>query len=138
MQSRSIAQESPSLYTKLTAPFCAAAKRFCDCAHLHFRKGESMKHLSRITLGCIVLAATAAVGQTNGSPQQSQPQSTPKAGRAVNQNRGQQVYEQNCSRCHNAPTGFSSTISGTVARHMRVRANLSEADYKALLRFFNP
>jgi len=51
---------------------------------------------------------------------------------------GQKVFEQNCGRCHNAPQGFSPSISGTVSRHMRVRANLSKADYEALLRFLNP
>jgi cytochrome c5 len=98
-----------------------------------------MKHLGRIALGWLVLAATAvAIGQTNSSPQQSQAQATPKAVHAVNPSRGQQVFEQNCSRCHNAPEGFSPRISGTIPMHMRVRASLSEADYKALLRFFNP
>lgn len=97
-----------------------------------------MKHLGRITLGCLVFAAMAAIGQTNNPPQQSQAQAAPKTVHAVKQNRGQQVFNQNCSRCHNAPEGFSSSISGTIARHMRVRANLSEADYKALLRFLNP
>ena len=97
-----------------------------------------MKHLSRITPGCLVLAATVAIGQAKSSPQQSQPQATPKAVHAVNPDRGQQVFDQNCSRCHNAPEGFPPSVSGTVARHMRVRANLSEADYKALLRFLNP
>jgi mono/diheme cytochrome c family protein len=98
-----------------------------------------MKHLSRITVGCLALgAAMAAIGQTTSSPQQSQPQAKPNAVHAANPDRGQQVFNQNCSRCHNAPEGFSSSISGTVARHMRVRASLSEADYKALLRFLNP
>lgn len=97
-----------------------------------------MKHLSRIVLGCFVLATAAAViGQTNSSPQQSQPQATPKAVHD-NPDRGQRVFNQNCSRCHNTPEGFPPSISGTVARHMRVRANLSDADYKALLRFLNP
>jgi cytochrome c2 len=97
-----------------------------------------MKHLSRITLGCLVLAATAAIGETKSSPQQTQPQVAPKAVHAVKPDRGQQVFDQNCSRCHNAPEGFSQSISGTIAMHMRVRANLSDADYKALLRFLNP
>ena len=52
--------------------------------------------------------------------------------------RGQAVYDQNCSRCHNAPEGFSSHISATVAMHMRSRALLSQADYQALLQFLNP
>jgi cytochrome c5 len=51
---------------------------------------------------------------------------------------GQKIFEQNCSRCHNAPMGFSPRISGTVVRHMRVRAGLSEQDAQALMRFFNP
>jgi cytochrome c5 len=51
---------------------------------------------------------------------------------------GQQVWEQNCSRCHNAPQGFSSRISGTIVRHMRVRAGLSKQDEQALMRFLNP
>jgi cytochrome c5 len=52
--------------------------------------------------------------------------------------RGQMVFEQNCSRCHNAPQAFPPRISATMIRHMRVRASLSAADEKALLRFVNP
>ena len=51
---------------------------------------------------------------------------------------GQRVFEQNCSRCHTAPSGFSSRIAGTVAMHMRVRASLSQDDTEALLHFLNP
>jgi cytochrome c5 len=51
---------------------------------------------------------------------------------------GQQVFQRNCSRCHHQPQGFSPAIAGTVAHHMRVRANLSEKEYKALLSFLNP
>ena len=60
------------------------------------------------------------------------PQGVPTA------NEGERVFKQNCSRCHNAPEGFSPNISGTIVRHMRVRANLSERDMQDLLRFFNP
>lgn len=51
---------------------------------------------------------------------------------------GERVFQQNCSRCHNAPQGFPPQISGTIARHMRVRASLSKKDEQALLRFLNP
>ncbi len=51
---------------------------------------------------------------------------------------GQRIFEQNCSRCHNAPEGFSPRISGTIVRHMRVRASLSKHDEEELLHFFNP
>jgi mono/diheme cytochrome c family protein len=103
-----------------------------------------MKHLERMMLGLPLLAVTLALGATMaiGQNDSSQPQShnkTPlKAVHTANQDRGQQVFEQNCARCHNAPEGFSSSISGTVAMHMRVRAGLGDADYKALRRFLNP
>ena len=51
---------------------------------------------------------------------------------------GNQVFIENCSRCHDAPDVFSSHITGTVIRHMRVRAGLSQQDEQALLRFLNP
>jgi cytochrome c2 len=107
-----------------------------------------MKCLERIMLGFPLLAGTLAIGASvaigqTSSPQQQQPQnkssqSSPQAVHADNQDRGQQVFEHNCSRCHNAPEGFPTSISGTVAMHMRVRAGLSEADYKALRRFLSP
>lgn len=51
---------------------------------------------------------------------------------------GQHIFDQNCSRCHTAPEGFSPRISGTIVHHMRVRASLSQHDQQELLRFFNP
>jgi len=103
-----------------------------------------MKHLEGMMFGIPLLVATLAVGatmaigQTDSPQQQSHNKTVPKAVHATNQDRGQQVFEQNCARCHNAPEGFSSSISGSVAVHMRVRASLSDADYKALRRFLNP
>ena len=103
-----------------------------------------MKHLERMVLGLPLIAATlaigasVAIGQTDSPQQVSHNKTSPKAVHAVNEDRGQQVLEQNCARCHNAPEGFSSRISGSVAMHMRVRAGLSDADYNALRRFLNP
>jgi cytochrome c2 len=69
-------------------------------------------------------------------PQQTEQPAT--ANKVHDENQGQRVFDQNCSRCHNTPEGFSPRVSGTVARHMRVRAQLSEHDYQELLRFLNP
>jgi hypothetical protein len=107
-------------------------------------KGGRMKHLEGIMLGLSLLAVTGGIGasvamcQADGPPQGSGNKSPMKVVHATNEDRGQQVFEQNCARCHNAPDGFSSRISGSVAMHMRVRANLSEEDYKALRKFLNP
>jgi cytochrome c5 len=103
-----------------------------------------MKHLERIMLGLsllaptLVIGAAVAIGQTDSPQAQPQSKTNSKAVHAPSQDRGQQVFEQNCARCHNTPQGFSSSISATVATHMRVRAGLSDADYKALRRFLNP
>ena len=97
-----------------------------------------MKHVERIMVGCLVLAASAAIGQVKAKPQPAQLQTASKTVHAAAPDRGQEVFDQNCSRCHNAPEGFSPSISGTIPMHMRVRANLSDADYKSLLRFLNP
>jgi mono/diheme cytochrome c family protein len=60
------------------------------------------------------------------------------AQRPASPERGQIKFKQNCSRCHEAPQGFSSRISGTIVRHMRVRASLSAQDERDILRFLNP
>ncbi len=90
-------------------------------------------------LALIVLTATPVMPQASSSP-------TPpvKKGAATthatqqHENDGSRIFQQNCSRCHNTPEGFSPRISGTVVRHMRVRASLSQHDEQELLRFFNP
>ena len=97
-----------------------------------------MKHVGPIILGCLVLAGSAAIAQMQDSKQQNQQPVKSADARDSNAGRGQEVFNQNCSRCHNTPEGFSPHISGTVAKHMRVRAGLSEADFKELLHFLNP
>lgn len=72
-------------------------------------------------------AAQAAKKQTAATHKSQQPA-----------DEGQRIFEQNCSRCHTAPEGFSPRISGTIVHHMRVRASLSQHDQQELLRFFNP
>jgi cytochrome c5 len=84
--------------------------------------------LSLLTLSTVVQSSAQSAAS-------AKPTATAKA---VHVNEGQRVFEQNCSRCHNPPDGFSPRISSTVVRHMRVRANLSEADAKALMKFFHP
>jgi cytochrome c5 len=96
-----------------------------------------MKYL-RVLSGVLLITVLPLIAQTNQPKQKEHRAPHPKAVSQTDSERGQQVFNQNCSRCHNAPEGFSPSISGTIAMHMRARANLSEADYKALRRFFNP
>jgi cytochrome c5 len=81
-------------------------------------------------------AAASGSAQTAPQPAAAQPASRQQS--APSSDEGERIFEQNCSRCHNAPEGFSPRISGTIARHMRLRANLSEHDEQVLLHYLNP
>jgi cytochrome c5 len=97
-----------------------------------------MNLLKALMIGCLAVAATVSRGQTDSSPQTPKAQRNPQKSQAANSDRGQQVFKQNCYRCHQEPEGFSPSISGTIAKHMRVRAGLSDEDYRALMKFLNP
>jgi cytochrome c5 len=97
----------------------------------------------RYFLACLLLSAavTAFSQEDNMSTRQTNHQQQARnktTAHSTPGNDGERVFEQNCSRCHNAPEGFSPRISGTIVRHMRVRAGLSKEDEQALLRFLNP
>lgn len=103
------------------------------------------KRIVNAALSVSVLLAPALLnGQSNSSTNQQSLKKTAAQsqnathGNAQAQTEGERIFAQNCSRCHNAPEGFSPRITGTVVRHMRVRAQLSQHDEQELLRFFNP
>ena len=97
--------------------------------------------LKRFLSAVLMVASVSAIVLTS---QQDIAQVKPSARKggashlAAQQDEGQRIFEQHCSRCHNAPDGFSPHISGTVVRHMRVRASLSQHEEEELLHFFNP
>lgn len=55
-----------------------------------------------------------------------------KAGNAVDPD---QAYKANCSRCHLAPRKFPEGKIATIMRRMRVRANLTDKEAEAILRY---
>ena len=97
-----------------------------------------MKHLQETMLSALLLVSAVAITQAQAAQKPDQPNANAADSRPAQPDRGQQVFAQNCSRCHNSPEGFSPRISGTIARHMRVRAGMSDEDYKALRHFLNP
>ena len=82
---------------------------------------------------CVIALAQSA-SDSKGAPHKPAAKASPQ----VATDPGERVFAAQCSRCHNAPEQLNPRITGTVARHMRVRANLSEADERAIMRFFNP
>jgi mono/diheme cytochrome c family protein len=104
-------------------------------------EGEIEMATKSLVGGVLVAIAFAVPNPTtlqaqSAPPKAKQNQTATKPNQSHDE--GQRIFAQNCSRCHSAPEGFSPRIAGTVVRHMRVRAQLSEHDEKELLRFFNP
>ncbi len=96
-----------------------------------------------VLVGGLALTLVSALGLV--AQQSRTPHIKPAANGAIRkppaaqpQSEGERVFQQNCFRCHNAPEGFSPRITGTIVRHMRVRASLSRRDEEALLKYFNP
>jgi cytochrome c5 len=50
---------------------------------------------------------------------------------------GSQLWSENCARCHNMrpPTTYSDGEWQVVMHHMRIRAQLTAEEYKAILEF---
>jgi|HubBroStandDraft_6_1064221.scaffolds.fasta_scaffold21925_6 hypothetical protein len=97
------------------------------------------KLLSRLPSVLAFASLTLICGWGDFGVAQSGPQPAKQATTPNSQaSEGAKKFEENCSRCHNAPEGFSSRISGTVVRHMRVRASLSRKDAEVILKFLNP
>ena len=96
-----------------------------------------------ITLAIALLAGIAVPAfSASGSAPKHEPQGaqtkTNRQAAVAQQSAGEKRFAQNCSRCHKAPESFSPSTSGTILKHMRVRASLSEQDERDILRFLNP
>jgi cytochrome c5 len=98
----------------------------------------STKHLAFCVYVLAGVSALALAAQQGSAPRAKPSKDPAPQGTVQPQSDGERVFQQNCSRCHTPPDGFSPRISGTVVRHMRVRASLSKHDEEALLQYFNP
>jgi cytochrome c5 len=90
-----------------------------------------------LVLSASIVSSTLA--QSSAAKSANPPAKPPaKAQSADQSNVGQQKFDANCSRCHSAPQQLSPALTGTVVRHMRVRASLSAQDEKDILKFLAP
>lgn len=100
-----------------------------------------MKHWMLLALGVVCLATSPLISQDSNTtakpPVKSRGAGSENTTASPDRN-GERKFQQNCSRCHQAPEGFPPHISGTIIRHMRVRASLSAQDERDILRFLNP
>jgi cytochrome c5 len=97
------------------------------------------KLLIQLAVSASIVASTLATAQT---PQAPKPAAAAKPATKADKTKptdvGQQKFDANCGRCHSFPEQLSPSITGTVVRHMRVRANLSAEDEKDILRYLAP
>jgi cytochrome c5 len=93
----------------------------------------------RRAIVALIVAAAPLLAQTSQAPKtNAAPKAAVKDPGAVQASIGQRKFEANCSRCHSAPEQLSPSITGTVVRHMRIRASLSAQDEKDILKFLAP
>jgi cytochrome c5 len=103
-----------------------------------------MRLRTQLAIGALQCSFLLASAQTPGTPTQagtpkpSKQQSSSQPSSATPDNPGERKFRQNCSRCHNAPEELHPRIAGTVLLHMRVRASLSAADERDILRYLAP
>ena len=102
-----------------------------------------MKAKMLLTAGVLQVGCLLMLGQTPDSPKQDKSpkvsqQQAASSTQDAQQARGEKKFQQNCSRCHNAPSELPAQSTGTIVLHMRVRASLSAADARDILHYLNP
>lgn len=91
-----------------------------------------------LILAVSILTVMPIPAQTSTTPKPANAQANVPAKSAKSADVGQRKFEANCGRCHSAPEQLSPSLTGTVVRHMRVRASLSAQDEKDILKFLAP
>jgi cytochrome c5 len=96
--------------------------------------------VKQLALMTSIISTTLVLAQTSPAPKPAGTAAKPaaKANSTQQPDVGQRKFDANCGRCHSFPQQLSPSITGTVVRHMRVRANLSAEYEKDILRFLAP
>jgi cytochrome c5 len=92
----------------------------------------------KIVLGCLFLACLYAA--TISDAQQAQTKAKQRAEETASRSSatGEERFQANCGRCHNAPEDLSPREARAVLRQMRVRAMLSAEDEQSILKYLAP
>ena len=89
--------------------------------------------------GALLIGAALVLGQEpTTQPKQTAPRAQTTTSTKNQQSEGERKFQINCGRCHNPPEQLSPRIAGSVIRHMRVRAMLSQEDAREILEYLVP
>ena len=97
-----------------------------------------MKSLLRTVVLFALASLALAAGPRPSAPKSKEAASSPTvvqddAAAAQSRLEGEQRFRANCGRCHQAPGKFPPRMMGTILRHMRVRATITDEDRKLIL-----
>jgi nitrate/TMAO reductase-like tetraheme cytochrome c subunit len=97
------------------------------------------KHYQRLALISLLFIALVDVGWNAfaGSTETESHSNDVAASGSRDQPSGEELWSNNCQRCHNLqpPTMYSPAQWDIIVHHMRVRANLTGADQRAIVEF---
>ena len=94
--------------------------------------------ISAAFLALAMLLALGAAAKTNDGKSSTAPATTTATSSTQDENlhlEGEKRFRSNCGRCHTAPPKFPSRMMATIVRHMRVRAAITDADMRLILRY---
>jgi cytochrome c5 len=95
--------------------------------------------LLQLSLIASISSTTLVLAQSGITPKpDTQPAKPAATAKSAKQPDGGRKFDANCGRCHSAPEQLSPSLTGTVVRHMRVRASLSAQDEKDILKYLAP
>lgn len=87
----------------------------------------------------LALAAVAKTGNTKDAAKDTPVTTTATTTQSEQDNNmrleGEKRFRANCGRCHTAPPKFPPRMMGTIVRHMRVRATITDQDTRLILRY---
>jgi cytochrome c5 len=85
-------------------------------------------------IGVLAIASAAWGAASSGKNDGTSAPSVRKAAAAgAMRVEGERRFQSNCGRCHAAPQKFPPRMMGTIVRHMRVRATITDEDMKLVL-----
>lgn len=94
--------------------------------------------LMQLSLIASIASTTLVLAQSGTTPKPVTPPAKLATTKSAKQPDGGRKFDANCGRCHSAPEQLSPSLTGTVVRHMRVRASLSAQDEKDILKYLAP
>ena len=93
----------------------------------------------RVLVALVILLSLATAESANKSSKPDPVASSPSVQSAAQASdvrvEGEKRFRTNCGRCHMAPHKFPPRMMGTIVRHMRVRALITDEDMRYILAY---